>query len=137
MQLEADLATFLNCQEAIIYSQGFSTIGSVVPAFAKKGDLIIADAGCSFSIQKGLQISRSTIKWFKHNDMADLERILLEQKKKDEKDGEIVTRRFIVVEGVYENYGDICSLPKIVRDPASSCFLMSAGRRLANSGKID
>jgi hypothetical protein len=34
------------------------------------------DDGSNFAIQKGTQISRSNIKWFKHNDMADLERVL-------------------------------------------------------------
>lgn len=42
----------------------------------------ISDQGCNFAIQKGIQISRSVIKWYKHNDMEDLERIL--QKIKDE-----------------------------------------------------
>jgi serine palmitoyltransferase len=36
----------------------------------------ISDDGSNFAIQKGTQISRSNIKWFKHNDMADLERVL-------------------------------------------------------------
>lgn len=35
-----------------------------------------SDAGVSFAIQKGVQISRSIIRTFKHNDMEDLERVL-------------------------------------------------------------
>lgn len=35
-----------------------------------------SDEGVSFAIQKGVQISRSIIRTFKHNDMEDLERVL-------------------------------------------------------------
>lgn len=57
MQLEADLARFLGTQSCIIYSQGFSTISSVIPAFSKRGDIIVADRGVNFAIQKGIQVS--------------------------------------------------------------------------------
>jgi serine palmitoyltransferase len=42
--------------------------------------LICSDKGCNFAIQKGVQISRSTVKWYNHNDMEDLERVLNEIK---------------------------------------------------------
>ena len=44
-----------------------------------------SDEGVCFAIQKGLVASRSLIKYFKHNDMEDLERLLLEQQKEDKK----------------------------------------------------
>lgn len=44
-----------------------------------------SDEHVNFAIQKGLQISRGTIKFFKHNDMADLERILKEIQKESMK----------------------------------------------------
>ncbi len=43
------------------------------------------DEAACFSIQKGLQASRSFIKYFKHNDMEDLERLLKEQELEDQK----------------------------------------------------
>lgn len=46
-----------------------------------------SDEGVCFPIQKGLSASRSKIKYFKHNDMADLERQLEEQRKQDLKVG--------------------------------------------------
>ena len=45
-----------------------------------------------FSIQKGMQASRSTIKRFKHNDMEDLERLLREQQEEDKK---VVRSKFV------------------------------------------
>ena len=41
----------------------------------------------NFCIQQGLIASRSVIKYFKHNDTEDLERLLLEQAKEDKKVG--------------------------------------------------
>ena len=49
------------------------------------------------------------------NDMEDLERILKQVDKEDRKTRKgVPQRRFIVVEGLYRNYGDICDLAKVV-----------------------
>lgn len=116
LDLEEKFAKFVNCEEVALYSYGFATIASVIPAYSKRGDVIFVDEGVCFSIQKGLVASRSSIKWFKHNDMEDLERLLLIQQEEDKKNPKKakVTRRFLIVEGLYFNHGDICPLPKLV-----------------------
>ncbi|CAB5100550.1 unnamed protein product [Rhizophagus irregularis] len=113
-EIERKISDFLGTEDTIIYSQGFSTINSAIPSFCKRGDIIVADEGCNFSIQKGLQISRSIIKWYKHNNMEDLERVLRKIKDEDIETGRRLTRRFIVSEGLFENYGDITPLPNLI-----------------------
>ena len=76
LELERDIADFLGTEGAILYSQGFSTISSVIPAFCKRGDIIVADRGVTLAIQKGIQISRSTVRWYDHNDLRSLEEVL-------------------------------------------------------------
>ncbi|NWU16340.1 SPTC1 palmitoyltransferase, partial [Cephalopterus ornatus] len=117
LELEERLAKFMRTEEAIIYSYGFATIASAIPAYSKRGDIVFVDEAACFAIQKGLQASRSNIKLFKHNDMADLERLLKEQETEDQKNPRKarVTRRFIVVEGLYMNTGDICPLPELIK----------------------
>lgn len=117
LDLEERLAKFMKTEEAIIYSYGFSTIASAIPAYSKRGDIVFMDSAACFAIQKGLQASRSDIKLFKHNDAADLERLLREQEIEDQKNPRKarVTRRFIVGEGLYMNTGTICPLPELVR----------------------
>uniref|UniRef100_G1SUF4 Serine palmitoyltransferase 1 n=1 Tax=Oryctolagus cuniculus TaxID=9986 RepID=G1SUF4_RABIT len=117
LDLEDRLAKFMKTEEAIIYSYGFATIASAIPAYSKRGDIVFVDRAACFAIQKGLQASRSDIKIFKHNDMADLERLLKEQEIEDQKNPRKarVTRRFIVVEGIYMNTGTICPLPELVK----------------------
>ncbi|EPQ30137.1 uncharacterized protein PFL1_02254 [Pseudozyma flocculosa PF-1] len=113
MQLESDIARFLGVENCIIYSQGFSTISSVIPAFSKRGDIIVADRGVNFAIQKGIQVSRSTVYWYDHNDIDSL-RAALEQVKHDERRRRgPLTRRFIVTEGIFEGDGAMIDLPAI------------------------
>ena len=72
----------------------------------------MADKAVNFSVRKGIQISRSTVRWYEHNDMEDLERVL--QKVVKEQAKKPLTRRFIITEGLFENVGDIVDLPKLV-----------------------
>ncbi|KAJ7174258.1 serine palmitoyltransferase [Mycena filopes] len=114
MALERDLADFLGAEAAIIYSQGFSTISSVIPAFCKRGDIIVADRGVNFAIQKGIQISRSTVRWYDHNDLKSLEDVLDSVEKERKKRRGPLTRRFIITEGIFEKDGAMIDLPKLI-----------------------
>jgi len=116
LDLEKKIAEYLGTEEAILYSYGFSTISSAIPAYSKRTDVIFCDKGVNFAIQKGISASRSKVYWFDHNDMEDLERKMKEQQEKDKKNPKkaVVTRRFLVIEGLYINTGDIAPLPKII-----------------------
>ncbi|PPQ81369.1 hypothetical protein CVT25_015890 [Psilocybe cyanescens] len=114
MDLENDIADFLGTEAAILYSQGFSTISSVIPAFCKRGDIIVADRAVNFAIQKGIQISRSTIRWFDHNDLNSLEEVLVSIEKERKKRRAPMTRRFIVTEGIFQKDGAMVDLPKLI-----------------------
>ena len=112
MKTEADVAAHLGVPACIIYAQSFSTISSVIPSFCKRGDIIVADKAVNYAVRKGMQISRSTIRWFEHNDMDDLESVLKKVVKEQAK--KPLTRRFIITEGLFENIGDVVDLPKLV-----------------------
>ncbi|KAI0048661.1 serine palmitoyltransferase [Auriscalpium vulgare] len=114
MDLERDIADFLGAESVILYSQAFSTITSVIPAFAKRGDIIVADRGVNFAIQRGLYVSRSTIRWYDHNDLKSLEDVLESVQRETRKRKLPLTRRFIVTEGIFEKDGAMVDLPKII-----------------------
>lgn len=120
MRAEADIAAHIGVDACIVYAQAFSTISSVIPAFSKRGDIIVADKAVGFAVRKGLQISRSTVRWYEHGDMEDLEKVL--QKVTKEQARKPLTRRFIVTEGLFENVGDAPDLPALVC--AHSKYLM-------------
>ncbi|KAL9603653.1 MAG: hypothetical protein Q9219_000972 [cf. Caloplaca sp. 3 TL-2023] len=112
MKTEADIASHLGTTACIVYAQAFSTISSVIPAFSKRGDIIVADKAVNFAIRKGMQISRSSIRWYEHNDMEDLQNVLASVVKEQAK--KPLTRRFIVTEGLFENIGDMVDLAKVI-----------------------
>ena len=120
VDLENNIAEFLGTEAAILYSQGFSTIPSVIASFCKRGDIIVADRGVNFAIQKGLQISRSTIRWYDHNDMKSLEHVLENIEKERRKKKGPLTRRFIVTEGIFDHDGVMSDLPKLVSNEVQS-----------------
>ncbi|KAM5341653.1 hypothetical protein ACJ41O_014684 [Fusarium nematophilum] len=113
MKTEADIAAYLGTEGCIVYAQAFSTISSVIPSFCKRGDVIIADRNVNYSIRKGLESSRSSIRWFEHNDMDDLERVMQAVVKEQAK-AKKLTRRFVVTEGLFELSGDSIDLPRLV-----------------------
>lgn len=112
MKAEADIASYLGTEGCIVYAHAFSTISSVIPSFCKRGDIIVADRGVNYSIRRGLEISRSSVKWYNHGDLDDLEQVMRRVVK--EQRGKKLTRRFIVTEALFEMTGDINDLPRLV-----------------------
>lgn len=113
LQLEERLARFMGTEEAILYSYDLATLPSILPAFASKKDLIICDEGVNYAIQNGAHLSRAKVLFFRHNDLADLERLLEAQDAADRRSRKPLNRRFIVVEGIYANTGDLAPLREL------------------------
>jgi serine palmitoyltransferase len=107
-----------------LYSEGSSATSSAIPAFAKKGDLLLVDEAVHEPILTGINLSRATIQFFRHNDMADLQSMLETIAKDDRrlKRDSTQQRRFIVVEGLYRNVGDICPLKEILALRKKYCY---------------
>ena len=118
LTLEEELASFVGYEHAVLYSYDIATPQSVIPAFAKSGDVAVIDEKCSYAIRSGLALSRATVVEFRHNDMAHLE----EQLKAVRSDKKLIgnnrtdkRRLYIVVEGVYANVGTVCPLPTVIK----------------------
>ena len=113
--LEYMLASFFGTEGAALYGQDFCVAPSVIPAFTKRGDIIVADDQVSISLQNALQLSRSTVYYFQHNNMDSLDELLtnlndIERREKPP----AIPRKFIVTEGLFHNLGDIAPLPRLV-----------------------
>lgn len=76
LELEKNLAAFMEADAAIIYSFDMASGSSVIPAFANRRDILICDEAVHYPLQNGCNLSRARVETFKHNDMDDLERIL-------------------------------------------------------------
>ncbi len=105
VKLEEKLAHFIRKDAALIFSTGFQVNLGVISALVGKDDIVIIDKMDHASIIDGCRLSFGEIRKFKHNDMADLERILKEYNDRD---------KLIVVDGVFSMEGDIANLPDII-----------------------
>lgn len=116
LELEEHLADYTDTEEAVVYSYGFSTIASAVAAYCKRRDFVFVDEKVNFAIQKGLDATKANIIYFKHNDVNDLSNLLMKQAKLDEQNPKKASKlkRFLIVEGIYMNTGNICPLPELV-----------------------
>jgi serine palmitoyltransferase len=116
LELEESLKDFFGTEEAIIYSDCACTMSSIIPAFAKRGDVVVADALVSESTVTGIELSRATVRYFKHNDVADLCKHLEALDKQLRSKGKPLAsvRRYIVVEGLCRNAGDFAPLEGIL-----------------------
>jgi len=106
IKLESSLAQFFEKDSAIVFSTGFQTNLGIISSIAGKDDIIIIDRQDHASIIDGCRLSFAEVKKFRHNDMADLERIL---KSLPHNKGKL-----LVVDGVFSMEGDVINLPEIV-----------------------
>lgn len=133
LEFEKMLAEFMGTEEAICYSDGASAVSSCIPAYSKRGDLLVVDEGVGEPIRTGVNLSRSTVHYFKHNDMEDLNRVLkkIVDNDKKYKRNALQQRRFIVVEGLYRLSGDLCPLPDIIKLKDQFCFRLMLDESLS------
>merc|ERR550539_1638745 len=119
LDLEKKIGTFFSeggeKVRGVIYADWLGVPSSVITAFAKKGDLVIADENIHWLFKQGIMMSRSKVMYYKHNDLDHLESILQEIQQKDNQDSHFeLNRRFIVAESVYENSGQLLDLKRMM-----------------------
>lgn len=107
LELEDELARFLHKEAAMTFSTGFQSNLGIISAIAGHGDYILNDKENHASIYDACKLSYAKTFSYKHNDMADLERILQNISGK----GGIL----IVTDGVFSMTGEIANIPEIVR----------------------
>ena len=106
-ELEEALAVFKKEEAVMLFQSGFNCNAGVIQAITQAGDLIISDELNHASIIDGVRLSRSDKAVFKHSDMNDLERVLIEKRDK-------YNQVLIITDGVFSMDGDLAKLPEIV-----------------------
>ncbi|POW08276.1 hypothetical protein PSHT_09633, partial [Puccinia striiformis] len=116
IETEKLLARFVGAEDAMLVSQGFATNSTTLPSLVGKGALVISDEYNHNSIRFGTRLSGAMVMTYKHNDMADLERLLREAISQGQpRRLRSWTKIVVVVEGIYSMEGSIVDLPSILR----------------------
>ncbi len=104
-RLERELAEWVGKEAALVFSTGMQTNLGVISALVMRGDVILLDKDDHASLVDGARLAWGETRRFKHNDMADLERVL--------KGIPADRGKLIVVDGLYSMGGDLAPLSDI------------------------
>lgn len=105
-QLERELAAWVGKEGALTFTTGMQTNLGTISSLVGRGDAVILDKDDHASIVDGARLGWGSLKRFRHNDMADLERVLAALPEK--------AGRLVVVDGLYSMGGDLAPLPDLV-----------------------
>jgi 8-amino-7-oxononanoate synthase len=130
VELEERLAIFMKKPACVTFSTGFMVNLGVLSSLAGKGDAIYLDRQDHACIYDGARLAvGAEVKKFKHNDPADLRRLLALN---GDRNG-----RFLVVDGVFSMEGDIAPLPEYTRicDDYDVAFMVDDAHGVGVLGK--
>ena len=106
LELEHELAEFLNKEDVVTFSTGFQSNLGIISAIVGRTDYVICDKENHASIYDGCKLSYGKMLRYNHSDMEDLERKLNSIPD--------TAGILIVTDGVFSMGGDIAKLPEIV-----------------------
>ncbi|WP_336085685.1 aminotransferase class I/II-fold pyridoxal phosphate-dependent enzyme [Nocardia sp. SSK8] len=105
-ELEESLTDFLGTEDTVTFVSGHATNVMTLGYLFGPQDLLLCDQYAHNSIEVGARLSGGEVRKFRHNDVADLERLLLQ--------AEPGRRTVVCVEGLYSMDGDLTPLPEIL-----------------------
>ena len=105
-ELERQLAEYVGKEAALVFSTGMQVNLGTISALVGRGDVVILDKEDHASIVDGALLSFGETKRYRHNDLADLERVLASI---PEGKGKLV-----VVDGLFSMEGDLAPLPELI-----------------------
>ncbi|HRE42003.1 MAG TPA: glycine C-acetyltransferase [Ignavibacteria bacterium] len=111
--LEDKISKFLHTDDTILYAACFDANGGVFEPLLTEKDAIISDELNHASIIDGVRLCKAMRFRYKNNDMADLERCLIEARQKGAEQILIVTDGAFSMDGTIANLKGICDLADI------------------------
>ena len=109
IELEKRLADFFGSEAVLLFTTGYQTAQGIIPTLVQRGEYVVSDKDNHACIVAGQIMAKGALAElvrYKHNDMADLERVL--QKLPPD------SGKLIVSDGVFSTGGEIVELPTLV-----------------------
>ncbi|MBS1754853.1 MAG: pyridoxal phosphate-dependent aminotransferase family protein [Ferruginibacter sp.] len=134
-QLENELASFVNKEDAILVNYGYQGMVSLIDVICSRHDIIVYDAESHACIIDGLRLHPGHRYVFKHNDLEDLEKQLQRSTALIEKQG--AGGILVITEGVFGMAGDQGKLKEIaaMKDTYSFRLLVDDAHGFGTLGK--
>lgn len=107
-QLENELASLFGTEAALTFNCGYHANTGILPVVSNAQTLILADKLIHASLIDGIKLSMAKSIRYRHNDYAQLERLIQENHEKYE-------RIIIVTESIFSMDGDEADLTTLVR----------------------
>jgi 8-amino-7-oxononanoate synthase len=104
--LERDIAALKDRPAALVFPSGYHANTGMLPALAGPDDTVVLDRLAHASLVDGARLSRARLRVFRHNDPADLDRVLARLTGPGQ--------RWVVTESVFSMDGDKAPLADIV-----------------------
>lgn len=124
-ELEDFIAKFKCEESAITFNTGYMANVGTISALCGKNDFVFSDELNHASIIDGIRLSRAKCFVYKHNDMADLQRVIQEAEKSRAESALPAPRKLIVTDAVFSMDGDLANLPELLRiAKETDCLLM-------------
>jgi glycine C-acetyltransferase len=108
-QLDERLAAFKGAPASLTFQTGFMTNQGILAQLGDAGDLYVSDELNHGSIIDGIRLTKADRAIFKHKDVDDLRRIMVEAETRQPAYKHI----WIVTDGVFSMDGDLAPLPEI------------------------
>ena len=125
-ELEEFIAKFKGEESAITFNTGYMANVGTISSLCGKNDFIFSDELNHASIIDGIRLSRAKCFVYKHNDMADLQRVIQEaEKSRTYAPTSPIPHKLIVTDAVFSMDGDLANLPELLRiAKENDCLLM-------------
>ncbi|HEV8538123.1 MAG TPA: pyridoxal phosphate-dependent aminotransferase family protein, partial [Bacteroidota bacterium] len=107
-ELEDRLARYMGKEACLLFSTGYQTAQGIIPTLTQRGEVVVTDKDNHACIVAGYMMAKGMFADFvryKHNDMADLERVISRIPHH--------VGKLIVTDGVFSTTGVIVNLPEL------------------------
>jgi 8-amino-7-oxononanoate synthase len=106
-ELEGELADFYGREAALVFATGYVANMSAIAGFLTRRDFAVVDKEIHNSLLTGVKLAGATMKRFRHNDLAHLEKLLRSLPPEAGKG--------VIIDGVYSMGGDTAPLADMVK----------------------
>jgi 8-amino-7-oxononanoate synthase len=106
LELENEVAAFHEREATLVYPSGYQANVGILTGLLREDDLVVVDEYSHASIHDGARFTGCRTARYRHNDMADLDRVLARL-------GPEARGTLVVTDGLFSMHGDLAPLPEL------------------------